>query len=168
METTEQTIPAANPQASQLTNSTTGIPASTPVQPRKKEATKEALGPMGIPRAAYQLYVDRENAALAREKELQKYYSFDSADHTAKLEKLKDLKLNPYLLSSGYDGLTNSLQRWKTIATSSEALKATPEQKRIAAENYYDKMLVPMYQKMGAEPINKKVWMEQAYDNALK
>ena len=123
---------------------------------------------MGIPRAAYQLYVDRENAALAREKELQKYYSFDSADHTAKLEKLKDLKLNPYLLSSGYDGLTNSLQRWKTIATSSEALKATPEQKRIAAENYYDKMLVPMYQKMGAEPINKKVWMEQAYDNALK
>lgn len=71
------------------------------------------------------------------------------------------------MIQSPYDRLANSLHRWKTIATD-QGSKLAPDQKTAAASNYYDKMIAPIYKDMGAEPMPKELWMQRAFDSALK
>ncbi|HEY4800751.1 MAG TPA: hypothetical protein VII99_16845 [Bacteroidia bacterium] len=97
--------------------------------------------------------------------EISKYADFDAYDKEVKKVMLKDTKLDPFRVPA-YDGLMNSLHRWKVIASSTG--KMTPDQKREVASNYFNKVIVPMYQRMGSQPPSEKVWQEQAYDRALK
>lgn len=86
-----------------------------------------------------------------------------------KLDALKDLSVNPFMLNDGYDALTNALYRWKTIATSPEATKASPQEREQAAENYYKSTLEPIYtQMLHAKPVDPEIWKKEAYDRALQ
>lgn len=87
-------------------------------------------------------------------------------DKTSKIEALKNVNLNPYRLNSPYDGLSNSLNRWKTVAQSASSM--SPEDKEKVASNYYDKMIGPMYGGMQITPMDKSLWMKSAYNEALK
>ena len=106
------------------------------------------------------------------QREQLRYNSIAALNHQQKLSALKDLSVNPFELQDPQDAVANTLYRWKTIASSPEALKATPEQKQQAASNYYKSVIAPMYERMnqkyGSPIIPEKVWMENAYGSALK
>jgi hypothetical protein len=113
---------------------------------------------------------DAHTARMAiREKT--KYASFNSMQRTQKVEALKDLSLNPFLIPDPYDASNNVLQRWKTIASSKEAQVATPEQRAQAADNFYEKQILPLYAEMnkqyGAPIPDKSNWRDNAYTSAL-
>jgi hypothetical protein len=101
-----------------------------------------------------------------QQEEVSKYANMDSYDKEVKKILLKDPKLDPNKLQP-YDGFMNLLYKWKGLATSDAAKKANPEQRQKAASNFYKQALVPIYQKMGAEPPKEKVWVDNAYDRAL-
>jgi len=96
----------------------------------------------------------------------QKYASIDSMNRHDKIEALKNPKLNPYKLTNPYDGLANSLHRWKTIANDAELSHFTEDQKQTVASHYYDKMIAPMYGGMKIAPMSKELWLKQAYKEA--
>ena len=83
-----------------------------------------------------------------------------------KIEALKNPKLNPYKLANPYDGLANSLHRWKTVANDAVLSHYTEEQKKTVASHYYDQMIAPMYGGMKIAPMNKELWLKQAYREA--
>ena len=83
-----------------------------------------------------------------------------------KIEALKNPKLNPYKLANPYDGLANSLHRWKTVANDAVLSHYTEEQKQTVASHYYDQMIAPMYGGMKIAPMNKELWLKQAYGEA--
>lgn len=93
-------------------------------------------------------------------------------EKSAKLEKLKDLSLNPFLIPDPYDASMNVMQRWKHIASSAQAQAATPEQRQKVASNFYDKQIGPVYaamsQKFHSPLPDKQNWMDNAYTSALK
>jgi hypothetical protein len=84
-----------------------------------------------------------------------------------KIDALKNPNLNPYNLSSAYDGLANSMHRWTVVAKDAQGAKYTPDQEQKIASNYYDKMIAPLYGKLGIAPMDKALWMKQAYKEAL-
>jgi len=79
---------------------------------------------------------------------------------------LKNPKLNPYKLANPYDGLANSLHRWKTVANDAVLSHYTDEQKKTIASHYYDRMIAPMYGGMKIAPMSKELWLKQAYGEA--
>jgi hypothetical protein len=83
-----------------------------------------------------------------------------------KIEALKNPKLNPYKLANPYDGLANSLHRWKTVANDAVLSHYTEAQKQAVASHYYDQMIAPMYGGMKIAPMNKELWLKQAYGEA--
>ncbi len=83
-----------------------------------------------------------------------------------KIEALKNPHLNPYKLIDPYDGLANSLHRWKTVANDATLSHYTEEQKTAVASHYYDKMIAPMYGGMKIAPMSKELWLKQAYKEA--
>jgi hypothetical protein len=87
-------------------------------------------------------------------------------NHHDKIEALKNPKLNPYKLANPYDGLANSLHRWKTVANDAVLSHYTEEQKKTVASHYYDQMIAPMYGGMKIAPMNKELWLKQAYGEA--
>ena len=87
-------------------------------------------------------------------------------NHHDKIEVLKNPKLNPYKLANPYDGLANSLHRWKTVANDAVLSHYTEEQKKTVASHYYDQMIAPMYGGMKIAPMNKELWLKQAYGEA--
>ena len=89
----------------------------------------------------------------------QKYTSIDSMNRHDKIEALKNPKLNPYKLANPYDGLANSLHRWKTVANDAVLSHYTEEQKQTVASHYYDQMIAPMYGGMKIAPMNKELWL---------
>jgi hypothetical protein len=96
----------------------------------------------------------------------QKYSSINSLARNEKINAVKDTSLNPFLFEDPFDGLTNSLSHWQQAASS--LLGKSEGEKREAASQYYDNVLAPMYQRMKAPPLSKKIWMIQAYGQALK
>ncbi len=102
----------------------------------------------------------------AQQKIVDKYSSLDHLQKADKINALKDVNLNPYRLANPYDGLANSLHRWKTVANDAVLSNYTEEQKSKVAEHYYDKMIAPMYGGMGIAPMNKELWMKQAFKEA--
>jgi hypothetical protein len=97
-----------------------------------------------------------------------KYHSIDSKNDHDKIEALKDIKLNPYRLKDPYDGLSNSLNRWKHVANDAVLNHYTDEQKAKVAGNYYDKMIAPMYAGMNQAPMSKELWLKQAFKEATE
>jgi hypothetical protein len=87
-------------------------------------------------------------------------------NHHDKIEALKNPKLNPYKLANPYDGLANSLHRWKTVANDAVLSHYTEEQKKTVASHYYDQMIAPMYGGMKIAPMSKELWLKQAYKEA--
>ena len=65
-----------------------------------------------------------------------------------------------------YDGLVNSLSRWSQQAPA-HASKDDATKEAIASD-YYDKWLLPLYQKIGAAPMSKDTWMRNAWSQGLK
>ena len=105
---------------------------------------------------------DRESAIV------QKYKSIDSLNKADKVKALSDVNLNPYNLANPYDGLANSLHRWKTVAAQANNGHFSNEEMGKIASNYYDKMIAPMYGGMKIAPMDKGLWLKQAYSEALK
>jgi hypothetical protein len=87
-------------------------------------------------------------------------------NHHDKIAALKNPKLNPYKLANPYDGLANSLHRWKTVANDAVLSHYTDEQKKTIASHYYDRMIAPMYGGMKIAPMSKELWLKQAYGEA--
>lgn len=92
-------------------------------------------------------------------------------DKANKIEALKNTQLNPYLLDDPYDGLSNSLHRWKTVANDAMLSNYDDKQKERVASHYYDKMIRPLYgsepSQLHMDPIDKSLWMKQAYKEAV-
>jgi len=97
---------------------------------------------------------------------MQKYHSIHSMDKANKIEAIKDTSLNPFLFDDPYDGLANSLSRWTQEAPKFGS--ADPAKKMEIASKYYDEAIGPVYQKAGVTPLSKSIWMNQAWDQALK
>jgi hypothetical protein len=123
----------------------------------------------GFPTEYAQDEVNYRQALLDRQRTVAKYKSINGYQGQKKLDALKDMSVNPFMLNNGYDALTNALQRWKNLATSEEASKLSPEEKEQAASNYWSSTLVPIYSQMlKAKPVDLEVWKKEAYDRALK
>lgn len=97
-----------------------------------------------------------------------KYQNISNMNHDEKLTALKDMSVNPFMLDNAYDGLTNTLQRWKNLATSPETAKLDPISKTHAAINFYRTQIVPMYERMKATPPSEENFVNHAYGEALK
>lgn len=142
----------------------TGATTAEP-QPSRSSYPSES----GFPTEYAQAEVNYRQALLDRQREVQKYKDIDGMTKDQKLDALKDLSVNPFILNDGYDALTNALYRWKTIATSPEAAKLSPQERDQAAENYWRTMLEPIYsQKLKATPVSLEIWKKEAYDRALQ
>jgi hypothetical protein len=118
----------------------------------------------------YDIINQQQSAHEAAVKEAaitQKYSSIDSLKRSDKITALKDTKLDPYKLSNPYDGLANSLHRWKTVANDAILSNYTEEQKTAIASHYYDKMIGPMYGGMHIESMSKELWLKEAYKEAV-
>lgn len=72
-------------------------------------------------------------------------------------------------MPSSYDGLVAGYHKWTLVAAGALRDKVSGEMQERLAKNYYDKMLVPLYQKMGMKPISRELWMREAWqqDGAL-
>ena len=95
----------------------------------------------------------------------QQYHSINSLQSHEKIQAVKDTSLNPFLFDDPYDGLVNSLSRW-----SQEAPKfagKTDSEKLALASRYYDEALAPLYQKMGAAPLSRELWLRNAWKSGL-
>jgi hypothetical protein len=95
----------------------------------------------------------------------QQYHSINSLQSKEKIQAVKDTSLNPFLFDDPYDGLANSLSRW-----SQEAPKfagKTDSEKLALASRYYDEALAPLYQKMGAAPLSRDLWLRNAWKSGL-
>ncbi len=114
-----------------------------------------------------QFVMERQQQYARQRQILDKYHSIDSLNRTDKAEALKDPKLNPYLLNNPYDGLAASLNKWKSVASKVSSGKYDDKTKQTIASNYYNKMIAPMYGGMKISPMEKDVWMKQAYKEAL-
>ena len=116
-------------------------------------------------------YAFAEDSALDKDAAIQKkYVSISSLNKTEKIDALKNTQLNPYLLDNSYDALSNSMHRWTVVAKDAETKGMDNKAKFRVASNYYDKMIAPMYGadpwQLHAEPMNKKLWMTEAYKKA--
>lgn len=98
---------------------------------------------------------------------VQKYSSLNSLEKSEKVEALKNLNLDPRMIENPYDALSNSLWRWKQMA-STQGASLDEKTRGEAAGNYYDKVLAPLYEKLGTTPMPKNLWMQKAYGEALK
>ena len=95
----------------------------------------------------------------------QKYHSLNSLHDSEKIQAVKDTSLNPFLFDDPYDGLANSMSRWAQEApVFSGKDDATKTQ---IASKYYDETLAPLYQKMGAPPLSKDIWLRNAWKTGL-
>jgi hypothetical protein len=114
-------------------------------------------------------FVLNEKDTLDKEQKIaDRYKSIDSLNKADKIKALSDTNLNPYRLANPYDGLANSLHRWKTVAAQAANGHYSNEEMGKVADNYYKKMIAPMYAKMGIAPMDKELWDKQAYSEALK
>lgn len=97
------------------------------------------------------------------------YDSIDSMERSQKVEALKNDKLDPTMIKNPYDKLAHAFHLWKTIAARAKAnpnISFTEERK--IAENFYDGMLAPTYANdLKIAPMEKELWMKQAYGEAL-
>jgi len=139
-------------------------------QPQPQEQ-KTAL-PIGSPaKAAPHIVVPDAHVARTAQREAVRYASISSMQGSQKIDALKDLTLDPSLLSP-QDAMSNILYRWQKIATSKEAQSATPEQKKEAAGNYFDHVIEPIYGELHRQHnfnmIQKDNWVDNAYTTALK
>ena len=154
----------ADPRTGVMLPGATGATTAEP-QPSRSSYPSES----GFPTEYAQAEVNYRQALLDRQREVQKYKDIDGMTKDQKLDALKDLSVNPFILNDGYDALTNALYRWKTIATSPEAAKLSPQERDQAAENYWRTMLEPIYsQKLKATPVSLEIWKKEAYDRALQ
>jgi hypothetical protein len=96
----------------------------------------------------------------------QQYRSIGAYDNAQKINAVKDTSLNPFLFEDPFDGLTNSLSRW---AQEAPAFASKDDKTKMqVASDYYDRVLSPLYQHMKAPPLEKDLWMSQAFGQALK
>jgi hypothetical protein len=107
-------------------------------------------------------YLQGEQVAQIR----QQYHSFNSLKQSEKIKAVKDTNLNPLLFDDPYDGLVNSLSRWSQQAPAFTGKDDAT--KTAVASDYYDKWLLPLYQKIGAAPLSKDVWLRNAWSEGLK
>lgn len=95
----------------------------------------------------------------------QKYHNINSLQDHDKIQAVKDTSLNPFLFDDPHDGLANSLSRWSQEAPAF-AGKSDIEKVQIASK-YYDEALVPLYQKLGATPLSRDIWLRNAWKSGL-
>ena len=94
--------------------------------------------------------------------EQHRYATTASSDKATKIQALKDITLDPHKIGSPYDALSQSLNRWKSVAA--DSAKYTPEQQQEIAHNYYQRELAPFYKQMGVNALPEDLWMKQAYE----
>jgi len=160
------TVPTSTtPSESEDTPDTPFTSVNTSLREQRREEVARTKARVEAGAGAAFDYADK---IIERQHEANFYTDLNNMNHEQKLIGLKNLKVNPFLLDSGYDGMMNSLERWKHIASDPKVAKMTPEQKDKAAENYYNMMLVPFYDKMHADAPPLELWKKHAYTDALK
>lgn len=101
-----------------------------------------------------------------------KYASIDSMDRHQKMETLSHPNINPFYLKDPYDGLSASLNRWKAVANDAfmdhTSGKLSQEQMDGIAGKYYDAMIKPFYDKMDKPPMDRNLWIKQAFREATQ
>ncbi len=98
-----------------------------------------------------------------------KYDSINSMDRAQKVEALKNNKLDPTMIKDPKDKLAHAFNLWVEIANKAKAAPniSFTEQRKIA-ENFYNGMLAPIYANdLKINPMEKDLWMKQAYGEAL-
>lgn len=95
----------------------------------------------------------------------QKYHSINSLQDHDKIQAVKDTSLNPFLFDDPHDGLANSLSRWSQEAPA--FVEKTDVEKVQIASKYYDDALLPLYQKLGATPLSRDIWLRNAWKSGL-
>ena len=98
----------------------------------------------------------------------QKYNSIHNMTKSEKVQTLKDPKLDPTGLIDGFDVLANDSHRWTLIGAEAQRQGFDDKTKEAMASHYFDTMIAPAYQKLGRAPIDKALWMKEAYGEALK
>lgn len=97
-----------------------------------------------------------------------KYDSIAKLQRSQKVDALKDTKLNPFALKDPYDTLAHNFYLWTQVARNATANPhITGAQQEQIASNFYDKMLTPAYGGLKIAPMDKKLWMQQAWGEAL-
>jgi hypothetical protein len=77
------------------------------------------------------------------------------------------MNLDPRMIVNPYDALANSFYRWKVMA-SKDGPSLDHASQGAAAANYYDRILAPLYKRLGTTPMNRDLWLQNAYTEALK
>ncbi len=98
-----------------------------------------------------------------------KYDSINTMERSQKVEALKDNKLDPTQIKDPYDKLAHAFNLWTELGAKAKAAPniSFTEQRKIA-ENFYDGMLAPIYANdLKLAPMEKELWMKQAYEQAL-
>lgn len=109
-----------------------------------------------------------EHQATQERQIIEKYKNINSLSKSEKKTALADPKINPFLLKDPYDGLAASMNKWKDVANDAVSKGYSEDDKAKAASNYYDHVIGPMYAQMKLAPINKDLWMKNAYTNGMK
>jgi len=92
-----------------------------------------------------------------------RYKDIHSMQKQQKIDLLKEKNINPLNLEDGYDSVASALHKWTTIAHDAKNAKLSGEAYERLAKNYYDKMLVPAYGKLGTDAPSLELWQREAY-----
>ena len=97
-----------------------------------------------------------------------KYESIHNLQRAQKVDALKDMKLNPFELRDPYDTLSHNFYLWTQVGNKALSnVHITQAQQEQIASNFYDRMIAPAYGGLKITPMDKKLWMQQAYKEAL-
>lgn len=106
-------------------------------------------------------------ASIGHEPKPDKYKSIAALQRSQKVDALKDTKLDPSKLQP-YDALSHNFYLWTVIGNKALSnVHITQKQQEEIASNFYDGMIAPAYGGLKITPMDKKLWMQQAYKEAL-
>lgn len=98
-----------------------------------------------------------------------KYATIETLQRSQKVEALKDVRLDPHKIQNPYDTLSHNFHLWTVVGNKALSnVHISQEKQQEIASTYYDKMIAPVYAGLHLAPMDKKLWMQQAYKEALQ
>lgn len=103
-----------------------------------------------------------------------KYATIQSLERSKKIEALKDPRLDPAKIQDPYDALAHVFHTWtqvvkrmNTVNTDPKSINNKLDSDKIAS-NFYDGMIAPAYANAKLAPMEKSLWMKQAFSDAAE
>ncbi len=99
-----------------------------------------------------------------------KYSTIQNLQRSQKIEALKDPHLDPAKIKDPYDALAHNFHVWTQVV---QKIKADPtntawKNEDQIASNFYDHMILPAYAQAKLTPMDKSLWLKQAFNKAAE